>query len=165
MKKLILLLALFCSSLAGLCPPNSLYPEKQIYILKKHLFLETIYSQPFSQELFMQALEYCDIHARDIVYHQAILETGNFTSELFFVANNCFGMRHAKIRETTAMGTYKNHAKYYHWFSSVMDYKLFQLWYESRGHEMADYLVFLKNMNYATDKKYISKLKSISDIT
>ena len=71
-------------------------------------------------------------------------------------------MRYARVRDTYAIGEYKNHAYYNNWINSVQDYALWQAWYISRGHDLQDYFAFLRDIGYATDKKYINKLKGIS---
>ncbi len=163
MKKLLILLAFSCLIGIAKCPPCPVEAySKYLFEGKKHLFFETIYNKPFDPELLKEALIYCEIQAPDIVYRQAYWETGNFSSELLWVANNCMGMRLPAVRETTAIGEFKYHAKYKHWIDSVKDYKLLQEWYLNRGYRLVEYYSFLEEINYATDKNYITKLKSIS---
>ena len=163
MRKLLLLLAFANLPIAGFCPQNNDKPTKDrlIFTLKKQIFEKTIYDKPFTPELLKEAIYFAEIKSPGIVYRQALLETGGFKSDLFQQANNCFGMRLAKVRQTTATGTYKYHAKYKHWYYSVLDYRLLQDWYENAGHSLKDYYAFLKTIRYATDKRYINKLKSI----
>jgi hypothetical protein len=160
MKKAIIILSLFFIPLAGICPqsPNS-QKEKIIFEVKKQIFFKTIYEKPFSIELFKEALTFAGVS--EIAFRQAILETGNFTSELFFYGNNCFGMRLPHTRTTKAIGEFNYHARYYHWFDSVLDYKLWQVFYASLSYDLSNYLEFLTLIRYATDQKYISKLQNI----
>ena len=164
MRKLLLLIAFAGLPLLAGCPPptDQSANQERVFNIKKRLFFETIYYQSFTPELLKEAIFFCEIHSPGIVYRQAILETGSFTSDIFYKGGNCFGMRLARIRETTAIGKYNYHAKYRHWFDSVKDYKLFQDWYYTNGYNMNEYFVFLREINYATDKRYINKLKSIS---
>jgi len=164
MRKLILMLMLCFSSLAGFCPAN-LDTQKLDYFafkIEKRLFLDTIYYQSFTPDLLREAIYYLEIKSPEIVFNQMVLETGGFTSDIFYYGRNLTGMKRARVRPTTAIGTYKRHAEYSHWFNSVKDYQLFQDWYEQNGHNLNEYFVFLQNINYATDKRYINKLKSIS---
>jgi len=163
MKQLLLVMCmLFFSSLAGLCPPIQEYQkENLIYEIEKHIFYLTVFEKPFSPELLKQAMYFEGIQAPEIAFKQAQLETGGFTSELFIVAKNVFGMRYARVRDTYAIGEYKSHAYYNTWISSVKDYALWQAWYIEKGHDLNDYFAFLKDVGYATDKKYINKLKEI----
>jgi flagellum-specific peptidoglycan hydrolase FlgJ len=110
---------------------------------------------------------YSGIEYPDAVFLQAILETGFFTSTIFLNGNNLFGMKLAKVRETTAIGEYNQHAQYLHWSDSVKDYALWQKWYKSRGYvlygtDINEYLVFLRCVNYAEDPKYIVKLNTLN---
>jgi len=101
-----------------------------------------------------------DIQAPEIVFKQAILETGKFQSKLFIEGNNLFGMKTAKQRKTTAMGEIYDHARYDHWIDSIKDYKLFQEYYEAAGYRLNNYTLFLHCIGYATDQNYINKLKA-----
>ena len=121
-------------------------------------FYHDIKNMDFSEKLLKKCIYYEKIKNPKIVLRQAQLETGFFTSEFFWVANNVFGMRLAQVRKTTAIGCYDHHAKYLHWTDSVKDYKLFQDWYIDKGYKVDNYLVFLKWIRYATDPKYINKL-------
>ena len=164
MKRLLIVMCMLCfSSLAGLCPPIQEYQKEKLnFEIKKHLFYLTVYDKPFSPELLRQALIFEGVQAPDIAFKQAQLETGGFTSELFIVAKNLFGMRYARIRDTYAIGEHKSHAYYNTWLSSVRDYALWQAWYIENGHDLSNYYAFLQDIGYATDKWYISKLKGIS---
>jgi len=164
MKKLIMLLAFAGLPLFAGCPPSADRSVKQqkVFIIKKRLFFDTIYYQCFTPELLKEAIYYLEIKSPEIVFNQMILETGNFTSDIFYYGRNLTGMKRARVRPTTAIGTYKRHAEYSHWFNSVKDYRLFQDWYEQNGHSLDEYFVFLQDIKYATDKRYINKLKSIS---
>jgi uncharacterized FlgJ-related protein len=136
--------------------------ENFLFEANKIVFYSDIKNKDFSEELLKECMYYEKIEHPDVVLRQAQLETGYYTSELFWVANNLFGMRLAEVRNTTAAGIYASHARYDHWTDSVKDYKLFQEWYKSIGYDIGDnsdhYLVFLKWIRYATDKKYIAKL-------
>lgn len=162
-KKIKMIIVLFFITQAGISPalPNPQYAE---YNFKKHLFIETIYEKAFTKELFKQALIYAEIKHPGIAYKQAILETADFTSELCRYANNYFGMRLPKSRCTSAVGEYKNHAQYNHWWNSVMDYKYWQDYYYEHGWNMENYLTFLHGVQYATDDYYIVKLQNLDII-
>ena len=165
MKKLLLLFTYGIIPLAGLCPAKDFSPHDiKHFDLKKRLFIETIYTKKFTPELLKEALFYAEIHNPAIVYRQAVLETGNFTSELFKNGNNLMGMRLARVRPSCATAIEFNyHATYAHWWDSVIDYKLLQDWYASKSHDLSDYYAFLGNIGYATDKHYIVKLELLKD--
>lgn len=104
-------------------------------------------------------ISYSDIEHPDIVYAQAILETGHFTSDIFIQNNNLFGMKFPKIRETKATGENMNHATFESWIESVEDYKLWQDSFAS-GKTRDEYFTYLGSV-YAQDKRYVTKLKKI----
>lgn len=96
-----------------------------------------------------EALSYYGLKHKDIVYAQAILETGHFKSDLCLNGNNLFGLYDSK-----------NH-RYYtfdHWKDCVIAYKeMIQYKYKNGD----DYLNFLKEIGYAGDSEYICKLKKL----
>lgn len=100
------------------------------------------------KEGLCEALKYYNIKHPDIVYRQAILETGNFTSGGCKKDNNLFGLYNSRK------------GKYYtfkHWSESVEAYKK----YIQSKYKSGDYYQFLKNLGYAEDPNYIKKLKSL----
>ena len=106
------------------------------------------------QEGLMEALEYYDVKHPKIVQAQAILETGNFTSEGCLVDNNLFGLYDSKRQ------------RYYsfdHWISSVEAYVSMVQYKYKGGNDKPpnDYYKFLSDIGYAEDPNYINKLKGI----
>lgn len=95
----------------------------------------------------------------DIVFAQAVLETGNFKSRLARINNNLFGMKLARVRETTAIGKSKSgYAKYESWIHSVEDYSYWQQFtIKDKDISRKEYLNLLSDI-YATDKTYVSQL-------
>ena len=101
------------------------------------------------KEGLRDALEYYGIHHPDIVYAQAILETGHFKSVGCLKHNNLFGLYNSRA---------KRYHRFEHWTESVVAYKK---WIQRRYKPPADYYTFLKRIGYATDPQYIQKLKII----
>jgi len=102
-------------------------------------------------------IDHCGIQHADIVYKQALLETGHFRSRIFTEQNNLFGMKLARNRPTTAIGSSKNgSAIYVSWEHSVIDYMLWQ----DRQYKGGDYYRFLKRV-YAEDTVYTIKLRYV----
>ncbi len=140
---------------------------------EKSLFYFQVRHLPFSEDLLIKCLEYEGIRYQDVVLLQSRLETGYYTSDIFLNGNNLFGMRYPERRPTVATGVYKEHASYAHWSDSVIDYALWQEYYISRGYRIGEgedsdfYLLVLKSIPYAEDKRYVSKLVTLSggDIT
>mgnify|MGYP003653734783 CR=1 FL=1 len=95
-----------------------------------------------------------------IVYAQARLETGNFKSEIFKTNNNLFGMKQARLRPTTAIGTDNNHAYYENWKESVIDYAFFSAAFLNDIKTENEYFQYLQQ-NYAEDPNYITQLQVI----
>lgn len=93
-----------------------------------------------------EALEYYEIHHREIVYAQAVLETGHFKSDGCRKGNNLFGLRG------------KRYHRYSHWSESVKAYKEKV---QSRYRPGEDYYKFLKRIHYAESPTYNSLIKRI----
>jgi len=162
MKKAILIkLVFWLFPLAGFCPQGSEKQTKLDFMVKKAEFEKTIYHKEFSYELLQQAIYFQQIERPDIVLRQAMLESGNFTSDIFLNANNIFGIRRAKIRLTPAIDEYKGHAKYLHWYDSTRDYKYLQDYYKELGYKTDDYFLFLEQIPYATNPNYTTILKEL----
>lgn len=102
-----------------------------------------------AEEGLMEALIYYDIQYPEIVYAQAILETGNFKSTNCLVHNNLFGLYNSKE---------KRYCRFNHWTESVVAYKG---WIQYRYRPNEDYYHFLNRIGYAKDSLYINKVKRI----
>ena len=97
------------------------------------------------------ALEYYNIKHPRIVLAQAKLESGNYTSDHCVRRNNLFGLYNSKRKE---------YFYFNHWSESVEAYKN-MIEYKHRDGE--DYYEFLSRISYASDPKYIDKVKQIED--
>ena len=101
------------------------------------------------QEGLMEALEYYGVKHPQIVYAQAVLETGYFKSDLCLNDNNLFGLYNSK--------KHRYHT-FDHWKDCIIAYKeMIQYKYKDGD----DYLDFLKEIGYAEDSEYICKLKEL----
>lgn len=96
-----------------------------------------------------EALDCYEIKCPDIVYAQAVLETGHFKSDICLNNNNLFGLYNSKT---------KKYYKFNHWSESVVAYKE---WIQKRYKPPEDYYAFLERVHYASDPKYTHKLKQI----
>ena len=93
----------------------------------------------------------------DIVYRQAVLETGNFKSDIFRNNNNLFGMRGVKALPTTQIGICeKGYGIYESWQMSIFDYAIWQAWSGKRL-KRDEYLELLGRI-YAADSLYVFKI-------
>lgn len=88
-----------------------------------------------------------EIKYPDIVYAQAVLETGNFKAGIFTRKQNLFGLRGKK-------GYYS----FKHWSESV---KMYKEKIQSRYWEGEDYYYFLRRIHYATNPNYTKSLKKL----
>lgn len=101
------------------------------------------------EEGLKQALSYYKVQYPEIVYAQAILETGYFKSTICKKYNNLFGLYNSKT---------KDYYKFDHWSESIVAYMNFiQIKYRSP----TDYMYFLQKIGYAEDPHYIYKIKKI----
>jgi flagellum-specific peptidoglycan hydrolase FlgJ len=120
---------------------------------------------PLTRETLQQALFYAGLTSPEIVFAQARLETGNFTSVLCVHYNNLFGMKMPRVRNTTAAGSTDNgYAVYESWYHSVLDMREFQEYYRAAGRCLQDYFSFLQGIGYAEDSYYIQKLAQLCSI-
>ena len=83
-----------------------------------------------------------------IVLAQARLESGNMKSETYKRTYNLFGIKHNG-----------RHAKYSHWRESIKDYKE----RISSRYNGGSYYVFLRRIKYASDERYIEKLRKFNN--
>ena len=131
MKKLYLFLCLF---------PLMVLP---INGAKKTIVEHT--TQVTYEELYEEILRN-DIIFPEIVFAQAVLESGHFGSELYHTAYNLFGMKMPRRRPTVAiMEEKRGFAVYEDWSFSVRDYALWQ-----------EYV--LRNRKNITEKQYLNLL-------
>lgn len=106
------------------------------------------------QEGLIEALEYYGVKHPQIVYAQAVLETGHFKSDLCLNDNNLFGLYNSK------------RCRYHtfdHWKDCIIAYKeMIQYKYKGDSNKPPnDYYKFLSDIGYAKDPNYIKKLKRI----
>lgn len=121
-------------------PPDITHSEDTIA-------LQPSFYDKSAKEGLREALEFYDIQHPDVVYAQAILETGHFKSTGCLEYNNLFGLH---------SGT--KHCRFNHWTDGVIAYKE---WIQRRYKPPEDYYKFLSRIHYAEDSTYISKLKQI----
>jgi hypothetical protein len=114
----------------------------------------------FSKEKMAIMLNDLNIKFPWIPMAQSMIETGQWKSEVFLENNNLFGMREAKSRITTSIGTNLDHAEYNSWRESVYDYAFYQSRYLGNIKNESEYYQYL-NASYAEDPGYIKKVKYI----
>lgn len=117
--------------------------EADSLVYRPHFYNKT------PKEGLKEALTYYDIKFPEIVYAQAVLETGNFKSVLCTEDNNLFGLYNSRKRE---------YHRFSHWTESIEAYAQY---IQKRYRPPEDYYRFLQRIGYAEDKQYISKLKKV----
>jgi hypothetical protein len=118
-------------------------------------------SLDLNKQNLLETIKNCNIDHPDIVYAQAMLESGNLKSKLVKTNNNLFGMRKPKIRKTTATESKYKYAKYDHWTSSVEDYKLWQDYlFRKKRMTRKEYLKYLQ-IRYSETPNYINRVMKI----
>lgn len=121
---------------------------QEIIVLTQEGALHEIVTSP--EKDLIHILNILDVKYPEIVYAQAILETGHFTSKVCKEYNNLFGLYDSKNN---------CYYKFNHWIDSCIAYKnMIQNQYKG-----GDYYTFLKNLPYATDTLYINKIKNIQN--
>ena len=114
----------------------------------------------FSKEKMANMLDDLNVKFPWIPMAQSMIETGQWKSEVFLENNNLFGMREAKSRITTSIGTNLNHAEYNSWRESVYDYAFYQSRYLGNIKTESEYYQYL-DASYAEDPGYIKKVQQI----
>jgi hypothetical protein len=127
----------------GLTQDNKLL----MFLYKRNLKKRPMYEYP--RELNAENLKFliqnAGIQYPEIVFRQAIIETGNLScTNCSLDGNNLFGFR---------VGS--GYKQYNTWHSSVYDYAQWQREHYKGG----DYYQFLLDVGYAQDSTYIEKLK------
>jgi flagellum-specific peptidoglycan hydrolase FlgJ len=101
------------------------------------------------EEDLIAVMDYYGVKHPEIVYAQAILETGHFRSKVYRECNNLFGLYNSRT---------KSYYKFDHWSESVVAYLDY---IQYRYKPPNDYYKFLSDIGYAEDPEYINKLKRI----
>jgi uncharacterized FlgJ-related protein len=114
----------------------------------------------FSKEKMATMLDDLNVKFPWIPMAQSMIETGHWKSEVFLENNNLFGMREAKSRITTSIGTNLNHAEYNSWRESVYDYAFYQSRYLGSIKTESEYYQYLA-ASYAEDASYAIMVKEM----
>ena len=130
----------------------SLSEDQKLIIIQEH--------NKFSEGKLIEKLKDLNVKFPWIALAQSMEETGNYTSKVFKENNNLFGMKEAKQRITTSIGTENNHAYYNTWYESVLDYSFYQCRYLSNINTEEQYFEYL-SQTYAENPNYVEKIKSL----
>ena len=111
-----------------------------------------VLSLELNKDNFFRVCTYYNVQFDSIVYRQAVLESGNFTSYLCRQHNNFLGLYNSAAHD---------YYKFDHWSECIRGYRdLVQYKYSAEKYGN-DYYNFLKKLPYAEDSLYIQKLKGL----
>lgn len=111
------------------------------------------------------------VYYADVLYAQALHESGHFTSNIYQNTNNCFGMKQPKVRPTTSLGgwTGTNGVKWANYTdvsSSIEDRILWdgynKIKFPETPEEVKQYMQNVQSKGYAEDPQYISKVLALT---
>jgi uncharacterized FlgJ-related protein len=153
----VLLLSSFTSYMVGTS-------GKTQYIDREHenlvMVLNDQENASFTPQQLYDYIKELNIKYPEIVFAQAVLESGNFKSAIFRSNHNLFGMKEAGKRIRTCKGTEMNHAYYDSWKQSVLDYAFYQASYLNDIKTESQYLDYLDN-NYAEIGNYKTRVNLV----
>jgi uncharacterized FlgJ-related protein len=121
-----------------------------------HYHKKTLYiseCNKFSEAALMQYMKSINIKFPEVVFQQAKLESGGFSSHLFKTKHNLFGMKKAMQRVTLSIGKPNEYAYFKSWKECVIDYALYQNRYFSKVNTKEEYINELCK-NYAENPNY-----------
>ena len=131
------------------CSKGDKPPEIKVVLHINNKEIQPDFFNKLPQEGLMEALEYYGVKHPQIVYAQAVLETGHFKSKVCLKYNNLFGLYNSKE---------KRYYKFKHWTECVAAYKKYiQKWKQPPN----DYYKYLDDLGYAEDTSYTTKLKQM----
>lgn len=128
--------SIVCDSLIGSSNDSTAVPDLVI--------IQSDFKKLSAKEGLKDALLYYEIKHPEIVYAQALIETGNFTAKNCMRKNNLFGLMQGRKLRT-----------FNHWSESVLYYKKK---IQSR-YTGGDYYAFLRKIRYAASSTYTRALK------
>lgn len=155
---LIVLVTIFIGIVTWKDKPKTVVLPKDVPV-----YIQIVKVDSFSVQKLKTYLKTLNVKYPHIVFAQAKLESGNFTSDLFKKHLNMFGMRAAKQRpKTYTYVTKHNYAGYKTWKQSVMDYALFQASYMKHVKTEEEYYSYI-NQYYAEASYYGRKVKEMAE--
>ena len=98
------------------------------------------------------------------MYCQSMLETGNFTSEIYRENKNCFGMKKPQLRPNLVIGENRGHAIYSSKLDSWLDLFIRHNYFgisTAAKRDVNKYAQFLIVSNYAEDTEYVDKINTL----
>jgi uncharacterized FlgJ-related protein len=114
----------------------------------------------FSEENLKKEINNLGFKYPDIIYAQAVEETGRFKSPVFKQNNNLFGLKIPNLRPTLAIGENLNHAKFKNWRESLIERAMWDIQNTNNIYSKQEYYQLLDAI-YAEKPGYSDRLKNI----
>ena len=130
---------------------------KEVNMPKKHIKVNI----PL-QKRVLSFIKEVGIKYPDVVYAQALIESGHFKSKHFKEKNNIFGMRKAMQRSTLGSGNVGEFVSFRSIEEAIIDYKLYQMTFINKIHSKQEYLNRLCT-RYCKDLGYERLILSVID--
>lgn len=128
--------------------------RKRILLIMAALSMAlAVISQVPTKQQFFDVCDSLSIHHPNVVWAQARLESGNFTSAHFKNRNNCLGIYDSKN---------KRYASFESWIHCLVAYRD-KVQYKCKDKEINDdqYIDWLISIKYAGDPSYKQKVKKM----
>jgi len=157
MKKIILITMLVVSYLNGYCQDTT-----QAKVITQDSTQAPIDS--LTKENLITQLICLGVKNPEIVFAQAILESGHFKSKLTKKCNNIFGMKMPRKRHTTTIAKSKSgYAVYKHWVASLKDYLAWQKMTLGKHKNVITKTQYLRYLDkvYCSVKGYSKQLRKL----
>lgn len=106
----------------------------------------------------------CSEDVAIFILAQSILETGKFTSRIYDINHNLFGMKCPSKRPTLVQKQSFGHGAYLSDYDSIVDYFLLLSYNRFTQKELQDLTLFkahLREINYCPSPDYISRIEAI----
>lgn len=114
-----------------------------------------------TKENLLKTIKQTGIKHPDVVFAQALLESGDFKSQVCRSNNNLFGMKVPECRSTVAQPGRKGYARYDSWVQCVYDYKLYQEFLFENGELSREQYLRKLDKIYSEVPDYQKRLKRI----
>ena len=145
--KVVLLLLITIGIYATFIEVKTSEEKENVEIEVKKDSTVNLYTLELTSENFEYVCLHYGIKHPEIVYAQAQLESGYFTSNIYKSKNNFLGLYDSKN---------KDYYSFFHWSDCLKGYKDYV---QRKWNENDDYYLFLQNLPYAEDPEYIQKIK------
>lgn len=155
------LLYLICINIGQNNPVEALnVPDTYLYQVKKDRRIETVNRLNLADSIAV-CIGVNKFKYPGIVYAQGVIESGGFSSQLFKLNNNIFGMRLPMYRKTYAIDQAFGFAVFKHWNESIADLRL----HYARYIDDLDYSRLPSYLNnvYAHSPNYWNSLTALDD--